>query len=94
MGIIFEKLLHIFWLLNSNFCSKCPNFIPNVLNFRTIWEVSYFQLKKEEEYIDSTQIGKMSKLDFWIDFFAFKHTNLLQAEEAEKNQKPWRFQFF
>jgi hypothetical protein len=26
MRIFLRNFLHIFWLLNSNFCSKCPNF--------------------------------------------------------------------
>jgi hypothetical protein len=35
-ALYLRNFLHIFWLLNSNFCSKCPNFIPNVLNFRKL----------------------------------------------------------
>jgi hypothetical protein len=63
-ALFLRDFLHIFWLLNSNFGSKCPNFIPNVFNFRKMLEVSYSQFKKGEKYFDSTQIRKMSKLDF------------------------------
>jgi hypothetical protein len=35
-ALFLSNFLHTFWLLNSNICSKCPNFIPNVLNFKKI----------------------------------------------------------
>jgi hypothetical protein len=50
MGIIFEA--HAFWFFSSYFCSKCPNFIFNVLNFEKNRVISNSQFKQAKEYID------------------------------------------
>jgi hypothetical protein len=77
MGIIFEVLFAHILVTQFYFLFQVSKFHPKCLKLQKNLRSFMSSIKKEDKYIDSTQNGKMSKFDFLIEFFAFKHTNLL-----------------
>jgi hypothetical protein len=94
-AILLKNFSHIIWFCKSNLCSKCPNFISNVLKTsRKFAEIHIlnFQLNRDALILDRN--WKIDKFGFISIDFLISNTPPYSQDNLKKNKKISHFMIF